>query len=265
MEEPDCDPRSLRAAGWRQGCTFSVALPLAWVSATDGRPQVQNEVFDEWIVAAQDCELAWKAITDDSSGILIELRPILREDPPSDWGIRSQKYLVDTTGAYIDNNLPRLAVHPNVLAYANHLTCPTDSRRFKTWLGLRYDRPAIQQEYVQLADLLIGKAKAKRTRPLAERVRDLLVTFQTDAEGQIFFELVGVLPSSATDVEVEQVLDWLSSIALEIPETAGIAERIDARTDNQVSLAFVERSFVLDASSLSWPPNKVGPIGEFRP
>ncbi|WP_327681909.1 hypothetical protein [Streptomyces sp. NBC_00467] len=244
---------------------MSLALPLTWVTVVDGQPQVQSDAFNEWILAAQDCELAWKAITDDSSDVLIELRPLLRDDPPTELGIRSQKFLVDTDGTYVDNNLPRLTVHPNVLAYATHLTCPVNPRRFKTWLGLRYDRPAIPQGYVKLSELLVKKAKVKRTRDLAEKVRDLLVTFRTGPEGQVYFELVGVLSFNATKLEVEKVLDWVSSIALEIPESLGIAELIDARPDTQVSLAFVERSFVLDASSLSWPPNRVGPIGEFRP
>ncbi|MFE2473812.1 hypothetical protein [Streptomyces mirabilis] len=244
---------------------LNLALPLSWVSVVDGRPQAQREVYDEWIVAAQDCELAWKATTDEECPVLVELRPVLRDHPPSDWGIRSQLFKLDASGAYLDNNLPRLMVHPLTLTLAEHLTCPTSPRRLKTWLGLRYDRPAIPQQYVKLTEALVKKVKAKRTRKTAAEVRDLLVSFHGAPGSQVAYELVAVLPTNCTAEVQGAVLDWISQVALDIPEDLGIATRIEARPDNQISLEFIERSFAVDASSLSWPTNTSELVGEFRP
>lgn len=46
---------------------------------------------------------------------MIELRPVLDEDPPSDWGIRSRRFLLDE-GAYIGADAPRCVVTPAVAA-----------------------------------------------------------------------------------------------------------------------------------------------------
>lgn len=230
----------------------------------DGRPQQQKEVFEEWVVVAQDCELAWKALLEESCQVLVELRPVLRDDPPSDWGIRNQRFRLDPMGAYVDNNMPRLMVHPLTLTLAEHLTCPQDSRRLKTWLGLRYDRPAIPQRYVKLAESLVKKVKAKRTRGTAAQARDILVSFGDSADGQVTYELVAVLPASSTPDVRDEVLDWVSQVVLAIPEELGTATRVDARPDNQISIEFMERSFAVDVSSLSWPVNSPELVGEFR-
>ncbi|MDA5282991.1 hypothetical protein [Streptomyces sp. Isolate_45] len=221
-------------------------------------------MYDEWVVVAQDCELAWKATLEEACPVLVELRPVLRENPPSDWGIRSQFFRLDSSGAHIDNNLPRLLVHPLTLAAAEHVTCTPNPRRLKTWLGLRYDRPAIPQQYVKLADSLIKKVKAKRTRKIAAEARDILATFETTPMG-VSYEIIAVLPSGSPEESRLEILDWISQVALEIPPELGIATRIDARPDTQISLEFIERSFALDASSLSWPVNSPDPTGKFRP
>jgi hypothetical protein len=38
---------------------------------------------DEWLLVAQDCDLAWNAVA--GSDPLIELRPVFRDNPPEDW------------------------------------------------------------------------------------------------------------------------------------------------------------------------------------
>jgi hypothetical protein len=244
---------------------LKLALPLSWVSVAGDRPQQQKEVFEEWVVVAQDCDLAWKAVLEEECTVLVELRPVLYDDAPSNWGIRSQLFKLDTTGAHVDNNLPRLMVHPLTLKFAEHLTCPLESRRLKTWLGLRYDRSAIPQRYTKLTDALIKKAKAKRDRQTTAQVRDLLVSFGDAANEQLTYELVAVLPTNCPADIREQVLDWVSQVALDIPEDLGIATRVDARPDSQISIEFMERSFAVDVSSLSWPVNSPGLVGEFRP
>ncbi|MGV9242553.1 hypothetical protein [Streptomyces sp. NPDC003710] len=241
-----------------------LSLPLTWIAVVDGRPQQRKEVFDEWVVVAQDCELAWKAVREENSPVLVELRPLLRENPPVDWGVRNQLFRLDKSAAYVDNNLPRLMVHPETLSFAEHLTCPLDSRRLKTWLGLRYDRPAIPQRYVELTNALVKKVKAKKTRETAAHVRDLLVAFG-DSEGTVKFELVAVLNSTCPEDVRQGVLEWISEVALGIPEELGVATRIEARPDTQISIEFLERSFAVDASSLSWPVNSPHLVGEFRP
>ena len=172
---------------------------------------------------------------------------------------------MDESGIYLDSNQPRLMVHPSVLAIAEHVSCSLAPRRLKTWLGLRYDRPAIPQAYVAVTEILVKKIKAKRSRKTAARVRDVLASFNTGDDGQVEFELIAILPSPSSEEVLRDVQDWISGIALEVPPEVGIGTRVEARPDEEVSLAFIEKSFVLDASSLTWPISPPGLSGEFRP
>ncbi len=138
------------------------------------------------------------------------------------------------------------------------------ARRLKTWLGLRYDRPAVPQEYVALAKELAKRLRKRSHRQAEERVRDILATFDTAADGTVEFTLTAVVPreEAAADPNlVDRTRDWLSKIALAVPAALGLSVDIIAATDEQVSLAFLESAFSLDLSTISWPNTEPGPVG----
>ncbi|WP_207387119.1 hypothetical protein [Frankia sp. Cppng1_Ct_nod] len=97
----DCHRDSARASGWRQGCRIDVALPIIHIAAaSDGKPTRVQDVHSEWLLADQDCDLAWKAVR--GSGYLLELRPVFYDDPPDDWGIRNPRFLLADDGGHTD-------------------------------------------------------------------------------------------------------------------------------------------------------------------
>ncbi|MBO3740918.1 hypothetical protein [Actinoplanes flavus] len=220
-------------------------------------------MYDEWVIASQDCDLAWKALI-GSSDFLLELRPAIVDAEVKDWGIRNSKYLLDTKGNCIDNNLPRLQVTPSVVAAGQHLSCLDDESvlRLKTWLGLRYDRPAVPQRYVKLARSISEKVKAKRGRTFADLVRDVLIHFTDEKDSTNPFELVAVLNTKEASPEtLENITEWLAEIALGAPAELGIATYFQAVPDSGISLAYIENAFSLDVSNVSWPFKTPGPSG----
>lgn len=238
-------------------------LPHNHVEFAEGQPVERRDVHGVWLLAEQDCNLAWKALLDTSFGV--ELKPVYVDDPPDDMGVRAMKFLLDGSGAHLCADATSVHVTSEVVDAAVHATCcvPDSTRRLKTWLGLRYDRPAVSERYVTLARSLADRIKAKRRRSAGEPVRDVLATFRTKADGGAEYTLVAVLPHrTATPAMIETTREWLSEAALEVPIALGHPMKIDAYPDDRISLAYVEESFSLDISSVSWPRNKPGPIGE---
>lgn len=137
------------------------------------------EVHGHWLVAEQDCDLAHRALV--GSSYKLELRAVWHDDAPSDWSIRNPLFLLDGSGSHLNAEAPVVRVTPDVLDLAEHITCPhaDSARRLKTWLGLRYDRPAIPEAYMNLANKLVERLKKKSRREAGERLRDVLATFRT--------------------------------------------------------------------------------------
>lgn len=267
--EPDCRENSLRWLGWRQGCVFQMELPHHSVDlGPDGRPITRRDIHGEWLVASQDCDLAW---TDASGGdCCIELRPLFREEPPQDWGIRSRLVLV-TAETYLDALAPRLTVSPRLLAAsgANHAICllPDAARALKTWMGLRYDRPAVPGVYLDLHSKLRSQITKRSARTLAENVRDVMVRYSHSAAGTPLFELVAILPASTSPgaaeafVHTTEIEAWLTRISIDVPVAMGVASALRVLPADRVSLAFLEEAYAVDASEVSWPRGGGGPIG----
>jgi len=227
-------------------------------------PKPHVEDHDEWTIAQQDCDLAWRAVA--GTDTLIELRPVLHDNPPSNWGIRDLRFRLDADGAYLHADEPALRVTPDVVINAEHASCPSSdlARRLKTWLGLRYDRPAIPQEFVDLAEDIAKRLRKPGNRPSEERVRDILASFHRSEDGVAEYRLVAVVPYAEADADaalLNATREWLAAVVLTVPDRLGIPVDVEARTDEPVSLAFLERSFSLDVSQVSWPETSPGPLG----
>ena len=244
-------------------------LPLTRIRLVDGRPAPSTEDHDEWVLVAQDCDLAWNTVSGSNS--LVELRPVYRDGPPENWGVRDGRFRLDEEGAFLVDSAPAVRVEPDVVLIAEH-ACPAahtePARRLKTWLGLRYNRPAIPQAYVLLANDIAKRLRKKSHKQAEERVRDILGTFSIAADGKTEFTLVAIVPREhgAKNPELlTNTQDWLSRIALAVPEHLGLNIDVRALTDDQVSLAFLETSFSLDVSTVSWSNTEAGPTGTVAP
>lgn len=160
---------SLYEAGWRQGSIVEFELPLdAVVIGASGVPERSPGSHGLWTVATQDCDLD-RADGDDPDAA-IELRPLFTSGAPNDWGIRSAKLRL-TDDEYAQANAPRLTVAPAVLTAILEQGAIrrviSDSRRqaFTTWLGLRYDRPAVPNDLVPLAQRISREVASRPSTP----------------------------------------------------------------------------------------------------
>lgn len=198
--------------------------------------------------------------------MLLELRPVYAEDPPVEWGIRNQKLRLNEAGWHLHANSPSVRVTPELVATAEHVDCPDDDSqlRLKTWLGLRYDRPAIPERYGKVAGALSDQLRKRKNRPQGARLRDILAQFRTSSDGMTEYTLVAVVPSrnEVTDNSVMEIRVWLADITRAIPAELGTPILLEVYGDDVVSLRYIESSFSLDVSSLSWPQNSPGPVGQ---
>jgi hypothetical protein len=253
---------SLYAAGWRQGSVFTAELPLNYVVVDDdGNAASRSHPHRRWMVASQDCDL--DSTADSESEATIEIRPVFTDDPPEDWGIRSAKLLV-AEGEYLVSNSPRATISGRALSAVlervgvDRQEPSTDRRRaLKTWLGLRYDRPAVPTALVPLAQRIALEVRAKRFRDTAGRTRDVLMQFD-DSLTPPRFSLFAILERSEDE---EEVRVWLSEAALAVPATMGVADEIRAAPSDRVSLHLVETSYAADVSQVTWRANQPAPEG----
>ncbi|WP_433164680.1 hypothetical protein [Kribbella sp. CA-247076] len=224
------------------------------------------------MIATQDCELAW---TDaDRDDYCIEVRPVFHEDPPDMWGIRSQRILL-TQVQYLDSQSPRMMLSPRLIAASKdllHKLClmPSAARAVKTWLGLRYDRPAVPGIFVDLHMALRSQVTKKSRRKLGFYVRDVMVRYAKNGEGLVTFELFAVLPRSDTPegaaaaVVRDKIEEWLADIAKSIPVSLGVASQVLAVPADRASIAFLEEAYAVDASDVSWPRGGGSLVGASR-
>ena len=250
MSEPE-RAESLYALGWRQGTLFDAELPLDSVALDDAgdyrRHQGQHAV---WIVVTQDCDLAGAA--SDAETPCIEVRPVATVDPPPPWGVRSRRLrLIGTACLVADSErsvLSPRALHVLAGPHRREPLPPGRLAALKTWLGLRYDRPAVPDELVRLARAIAARAADRPGRPSADMVHDLLAQFDTTAEQPRFalFAVVG------DDGDKDEVRAWLGNIGAAVPTELGIMAGYDVGTRNETSLALLESAYSLDVSDLTW-------------
>jgi hypothetical protein len=259
---PRVNPPSLYELGWSQGTVFNAELPLDAVvlDISAGQPIRSQGQHGRWEVVTQDCDLDLSR--SDQHDPAIEIRPVCNDNPPSDWGIRSARLLL-TEEDHIHSASPRTLVSPSVLATLEKRgtrlqPLPEVRRRaLRTWLGLRYDRPAVPPELLPLARRIADTVSARRNRPIGTRVRDVL--FQCDEKtSPVRFSLFAALDDPADE---DAVRDWLAEIAACVPSDLGVADQIEAAPATSISLHLIETSYAADVSRLTWRPADPAPQG----
>jgi hypothetical protein len=249
---------SLHAAGWRQGSIFRLPLdaPIATLGP-DGAIQVQAVPCDLWIVATQDCDLARLAI--DHSEAEVEIRAAQRGSGSGDWGIRSATIRV-TQEVVVSAQAARLMLAPALLT--RHAVSAREepleegrSRAFTTWLGLRYDRPAVPEEFVGLARGIAKAVKETRTAKLANMTHDVLMQFLRGSPPR--FVLFAVVTDDASALDIER---WMAEAALAVDADLGLlAAPPEVTPKSRLSLTVEEQSYSADLSAITWTKN--GPRG----
>lgn len=246
----------LYASGWRQGTLLRAELQLTCLVLQDGAAHQESVAHGEWLVVTQDCDLA--GISAGSVEPTIELRPVYHEDPPVDWGIRSARLLLQKEPPrYLVSTSPRTHVAPALMSVlidggGERTEILDDARRvaLKTWLGLRYDRPAVPDKLVPLASRIAEEVHRLRREPVSTRVRDILMQFDTSQEPPRF-SLYAVL-ENLNDRDLAREL--LARVAQRVPTELGIGDILEAAPATGISLHLVETSYAADVTQITWGP-----------
>jgi hypothetical protein len=116
----------------------------------------------------------------------------------------------------------------------------------KTWLGYRYDRPAVPKEYVQLAQR-IGTEVEKRGKTFTAKVRDVLVQIQP-GDPPIFHLFAVIL----NEEDTEEIFNWLAEAGLKVPTTLGVADAPEVATADNTPPSVIETSFAVDLTQITF-------------
>ena len=239
----------------RMGITLSRLFRGGRLKAVQG-PVPRSSVHSLWVISSQDCTLDQVGVYEPEP--VIELRAVLVKDPPTDWGIRARRFLLDSSH-YVDDYLPRTSISPAALNFIGKRVnrgAPLPSHRalaFKTWLGLRYDRPAVPPNRVELARNIAEAVRALR-QPAIPVVRDVLMQFGPGDPPE--YAIVAVILNPADRQLARQ---WLADVALRVPAHLGTPVRLEAVTTAEASLDLVENSYAADTTQITW--RRTGPQG----
>lgn len=241
--------RTLYLRGWRQASLVTARLEVSSLCDEAGSVEGVTAAHERWVVASQDCDLA--NVHEDDVQPVIELRPVRTGNPNADWGIRS-KILRLSDHFYVEASAPRLLVSPRVLtgleAHREDQVDPYRAQAFKTWLGLRYDRPAVPPEYGELATAIAEAVRQTRSATLAAETHDVLMQFSGHSLPR--FVLVAVMVDLG---DSEGIVEWLAKAALQVaPQLGVLAEPPIAVTKSRLSLQFLEESYAADLSAITW-------------
>ena len=246
---------NLYADGWRQGSVVECELEATHltIDAIDDGVNPITQTYSSWMVCTQDCDLHNAEL--EANEPLIELRPILSDERLRDWGVRNRHFVV-APGRCIDANAVRCLVTPSLLgslALGRKDGLNEERRRFfKTWLGLRYDRPAVPEQLIPLARQIAARCSDRSGRDISSRVHDVLMQFDP-SQTPVRFVLFGIVDKSDDKSEVRS---WLADVGNRIDAKLGIMSDAIVETRSDTPLQVVEESYSADLSQLTWSRRK---------
>lgn len=261
---------SLYQLGWRQGSVLVASLQFTIAECSHGSPETQTISHERWIVASQDCDL--DAADSEGTDPQIELRPVYDRDggPPFDlgapdaWGVRSRKFRLNLDRDFIHADAPRLMATPALLSQCvgSPVSLLSEERRsaFTSWLGRRYDRPAVPDRFVPLARAVSRSASKTRHR-VRDHLHDLLLVF-SDSSTVPRVSLFAITcdpdheeeccDSPCSDDHVTDARLWMSELAQALDIELGVVERIEAAPRAETSMLIVESSYSADVSDITY-------------
>ena len=241
--------QNLHEAGWRQGTIATGTFEATWTDLDEnGDPISRSFSFTRGVVCTQDCDLS--ASKPGDSEQRIEVRPIRTSETPSDWGIRSRNLRL-TDSDHVNADDPRAFVTPTLLAFGcSNESWIGDSRAtaLKTWLGLRFDRPAVPEHLVGIAKEVAKRCGSKSGRSTAAGVHDVLVQFDDSSKPP----QVALFAVVTDDADQNEVRTWLADAASRIAPELGVVAHIDVATRKATSLELIETSYAADLSQVTW-------------
>jgi hypothetical protein len=184
---------------------------------------------------------------------VVEIRPVFPVTGPADWGIRSRRLLLSASTMISATEAP-VYLSPAVLSAVSGggpSSSLDDDRAvaLKTWLGFRYDRPAIPDDLVPLAQDIAARARRRQGRAFATDLHEVLVQYD-DQSTPPKFVLFAVVRDGADRQEARR---WLTTVGTAVPPNLGVLDGVEAGNRSETSLELLETSFAADVTQLSWP------------
>ncbi len=217
--------------GWRQGSVLQT--PISTVSLVSGpksgtvKESVQSHEL--WAVVTQECGLARARVTQNTPSV--ELRQVHDTAPPITWGIRTRKFLLsETPSHYLIDDKPIAFVSPRLLSDAEvvkRLYTLEDRRvlALKTWLGNRYDRPAVPDELGPLAKAIADAVGNENRQPIGRMARDVYMQIDGEADARTF----SLFAVTTDDADPDAVRPTVGDLSLRGPAASGHSERNRSR------------------------------------
>lgn len=233
---------SLYRRGWRQGSLLRAQLTC---NILDAAGEMVPQAFEEWVLVTQECDLDW--LDETALDPLVELRPVYENTGGYSVGVRSEVFVFDQS-RLLHAQSPRLMVTPRALAALIREAFdlpPRRARLLKTWLGLRYDRPAVPDEFLTLSKAVAEAVKARRG-DIADAVLDVLLRLESGEP-----PAAGLYAITENDVNHDRVEKWLQSVAQAIPPQTGYVKETVPATVHQVSLWMIQNTYSADLTQLS--------------
>jgi hypothetical protein len=242
------------AAGWRQGAVLHADVEVV---STVRNPDtgIADQVTTQhalWALVTQDCNLYRMKANVNTP--VAELRQVHDSGPPTHEGIHARKFLLNSEfGHYLIDDKPSAFVSPRFLcdpslARLDYKLSEPRVLALKTWLGNRYDRPAVPNELVPLAKAIAESVKSSGGQGLADQVRDVYMQFDRTGS-DVRFALYGVITDNA---DKGKIREWLADCALQVPTDLGVPSTIEAVPASEISFATIETSYCADLSQLTW-------------
>lgn len=242
---------SLFELGWRQGSLLQAELPTGGLSLDEqGRVHHVGGTHDNWVVASQDCDL--NSCDPTMEEPLVELRQVMVLTDAANWGIRSHRLCLSET-TYTSSEVPAAFISPVALVSLTSAAPPLeigDQRKsaFKTWLGYRYDRPAVPTHLVPLAQDIAHRAKRRSGRAFATNLHEVLVQFDNTSDPPLF-ALFAVMCDGTDPSESRE---WLANVGRSVPPSLGVLSDVEVGYRFETPLSLIEESYAADVSQLSW-------------
>lgn len=243
------DEQSLYDLGWRQGSLVVGPFVATCLDVdADGSVQANSLQFRLGVICTQDCDLSSSAST--AGDPPIEVRPVRVGGAPNDWGIRSRTLRLSDE-EHVSAEDPRAFVSPRFLVdHCTHRRVVEDGRAvaLKTWLGLRFDRPAVPEHLVDAAREVARRFGTRSGRVAADQVHDVLMQFD-DSKTPPHVALFAVVTDDADESAIRK---WLAETATRVRTEVAVVAHIAAGTKEQTSLALIESSYAANLSQVTW-------------
>ncbi len=236
---------SLHAAGWRQGSIVSTELSVTIHTNTGNVDCLATIAHGQWLLAEQDCDLEQTPAEDGEK--LFELRAIRAHDGKVPSSIGGRETRIDADRCLVAMDIVAKVTARWLTAHADSRTQipPNRRRAIKTWLGFRYDRPAVPAECAIAHQRLINLAKSERKDVRSEDVRDVFVDYVQTTGHPLIANLQAVIEDGADGAPIHR---WLERIrdAVSLDEHFIVGD-VNFGTTDEVALSITERAFSLYA------------------